>query len=125
MALGSMFDGFWRVVEAQVGTKFAPKSKKMGCQDDVKKTMKIWSHGGWQGFRGGSAVVPGSWPLKTINTTAQEHQRDRQGIGTLPCRAQGPGADIYIYIYIYVCTHVYIYMYLHIYICMLYTYSYK
>ena len=54
MALGTIFGRFWDVVGAHVGTKLAPKSKKMECQDDVKKTMKIWSHKGWQG----NAVVP-------------------------------------------------------------------
>ena len=56
MTLGSMFDGFWGVVGTQVGTKLAPKSKKMECQDDVKKTMKNLRHGGWQWFRKGTQV---------------------------------------------------------------------
>ena len=65
MALGTIFGGFWDVVGAHVGTKLAPKSKKMECQDDVKKTMKIWSHSG-------SAVVPrwfrgGAWILALKN----------------------------------------------------------
>ena len=41
MALGTIFGGFWDVVGAHVGTKLAPKSKKMGCQEDVKKTSKF------------------------------------------------------------------------------------
>ena len=51
MALGSIFDGFWAQVGGQVGAKLAPKSEEMGYQDDVKKSDKIWSHGGDAGVR--------------------------------------------------------------------------
>ena len=44
MALGSIFGGFWAQVGGQVGLKLAPKSEKMGYQDDVKKSYKNWSH---------------------------------------------------------------------------------
>ena len=49
MALGSIFGCFWDQVGRQVGAKLALKSNKMGCQDDVKKSLKIWSRRGAAG----------------------------------------------------------------------------
>ena len=34
------FGGFWDQVGRQVGAKLAPKSDKIGYQDDVKKSSK-------------------------------------------------------------------------------------
>ena len=45
MALGSVLYGFWALVGGQVGAKLAPKSEEMRYQDDVKKSLKIWSRG--------------------------------------------------------------------------------
>ena len=38
--LGTDFGGFWRQVGRQVGSKLAPKSGKLGSQDDVKKIIE-------------------------------------------------------------------------------------
>ena len=54
MALGAIFGGFGGQVGAQVGAKLAPKSEEVGYQDDVKKSSKIWSRGGPQGYASGT-----------------------------------------------------------------------
>ena len=41
MALGSIFGGFWDHLGSQVGTKMAPKSKKMESQNDVGKWVEV------------------------------------------------------------------------------------
>ena len=53
MALGSIFGRFWAQVGGQVGVKLAPKSEKMGYQNDVKKSYKKKSRGGPQGYASG------------------------------------------------------------------------
>ena len=56
--LGTVFGGFWAQLGSQDGPKLAPKSGKLGSQDDVKKSSKFWSRSGTQL----SAVVQGPGP---------------------------------------------------------------
>ena len=86
MALGTIFDGFWRVVGAHVGTKLAPKSKKMECQDNVKKLLKILSREGPRGLREGRP-----WSTPSSPRARLSRHRISPGLGGAGEAWGGPG----------------------------------
>ena len=62
MDFGWLLDRFLTDFEPKLGVKLAPKSEEMGYQDDVKKSLKIWSRKWTHVVRSGPQIVLGPGP---------------------------------------------------------------
>ena len=81
----------------QVGAKLAPKSEKIGYQDDVKKSLKILSRGGtrWSAVvSGGKGVLAPKESLRDPLKLVLEYKRTRgqsNALETFPLRHKAWG----------------------------------